>query len=513
MMLLLAEVVVLAIAAALALRIALKPPLLREFRDNPGFGMKVLALPATASLVLLWAANQWPSARHALAAAAIVAMTAAWWRARTAYGHRRRWPPGSLGVSQSLDAIDDRRFYIEQAERYGPVFKMSQFGRPVICVLGLQRARRLLAEHGASLAGATLPHNRLIPRGFLRYMHTETHKAIAPLFRATFASIALRRLESEVRACYRWAVARLAADSAGTSGGVNARPYLERAVFESLAWLLYGLSPGDPRVERLHALIAVLQPGRPGGFGWRRRTRASLASVTAIMQDVRCGWANDENVPPSALKSLVDSVPEAIADPTYAWNFAMVSGIAYSDLTGLNDWIFKMCCDHPGALETVRAAAPGDVELSAAEPSASHCIVMETLRLEQSEYLYRRVARPFEFEGYRLPKGWLIRLLIQESHRDPAVFADPDRFDPQRFLRRKYARSEYSPFGADAHGCMGFRLAQLLGSILVEELARYDCQVVGDGSLERGNRHRHHWRPSSRLRVVLRPRAAALGTG
>jgi cytochrome P450 len=134
---------------------------------------------------------------------------------------------------------------------------------------------------------------------------------------------------------------------------------------------------------------------------------------------------------------------------------------------------------------------------------------METLRLEQSEYLYRKVARSVEFEGFVLPRGWLIRLLIQESHRDPAVFSDPERFDPERFARRKYTRSEYSPFGADAHGCMGYRLAHLLGKALVDELAGYDCRVVSDGPVERGNRHRHHWQPSSNLRVVMTPRPAA----
>jgi cytochrome P450 len=392
---------------------------------------------------------------------------------------------------------------------------MSQFGQPVVCVLGLERGQRLLSGHGASLAGATLPHNRLIPTGFLRFMHAETHKAIAPLFRASFASVVSAQYEGQVRAIYREALALLAADSASLPGGVYARPYLERAVFESLAWLLYGLELGDPRVKRLEPLIFALHPADPGGFAWRRRTRAVLAGISALMLEIQQGWTDAAAVTPSALKSLVDSVPEAIANPVYAWNFAMITRIAHGDVTGLNDWILKMCCDYPWALDAVRGVAERDMpdgggatglKERAARPSPALCIVMETLRLEQSEFLYRRVAKSFEFEGFVFPKGWLIRLLIQESHRDPSVFENPDQFDPQRFLRRKYSRSEYAPFGADAHGCMGFQLAQLLGSILVEELARYDCRVVSDGPLEHGNRHRHHWRPSPRLRILLTSR-------
>ena len=136
--------------------------------------------------------------------------------------------------------------------------------------------------------------------------------------------------------------------------------------------------------------------------------------------------------------------PAALDDRTIAGNFILISHIAYGDLTGLHMWIFKLLSDHRSALDPVRAG----------EPDASTRIVMETLRLEQSEFLYRRVIRTFEYEGMRFPAGWMIRCCINESHRDPAVFPEPDRFDPERFARRAYSREEYAPFGADAHGCM-----------------------------------------------------------
>ena len=87
------------------------------------------------------------------------------------------------------------------------------------------------------------------------------------------------------------------------------------------------------------------------------------------------------------------------------------------------------------------------------------------------------------------------------------MFPDPDRFDPGRFRERSYSRVEFSPFGGHTHGCMGAHLAYFLGRILVEELALgYDWTVVRDGPLERGSRHRDHWRPSSLRRVAMRAR-------
>ena len=505
------EVAVLVAAACQATWIMLKPPVWREVRENPGLMLPLLAATAGFGALALWAAITWPAVRHVLAALLMGAMASAWWRARLSYGWRRRWPRGSLGIGHSLDALNNKRYYLEQAARFGPIFKTSQFGRPVVCMVGLDHARRLLANHAASLASATLPYNRLIPRGLLRYMRPEHHKTIAPLFRTTFSSLTLEPVGPALRLSYRRALARLAADSSRSEEGVRARPYFERAVLEALALIFYGLGREDPRVTELGGWMPSLLMGQSGKPWWRRHTRAGLAGVTTIMRRTQAEWPADPGQgTASALRALVASVPNAIDDPTIAGNFILITRIAYGDLTGLHDWVFKFLCDHPTVLVPLRAAGSAEEAGLGAIPNPATRIVMETLRLEQTEFLYRKIARPIEFEGLVLPAGWFVRLCTQESHRDPTVFPEPERFDPDRFARRAYSRAEYSPFGADAHGCMGSQFALLLGRILVEELALgYDWRVVSDGPLERGNRHRHHWRPTSRLRIVMTPRPAA----
>ena len=137
---------------------------------------------------------------------------------------------------------------------------------------------------------------------------------------------------------------------------------------------------------------------------------------------------------------------------------------------------------------------------------------METLRLEQSEYLYRRVARPIDVDGLRIPAGWILRLCVNESHRDPAVFADPDRFDPRRF-RSGRTRAPSTRRSAGTRTAAWARTSRISsGRLLVEELALgYAWTVVSDGPIERGSRHRDHWRPSARRRIAMRPRAAFAG--
>jgi cytochrome P450 len=494
------EALVVLVAARQFARIAARPAFRAETVWKPGWKWPLVGSAAILGAVGLWAALRWPLFRHIGAASLALFMVAAWWRARPSYGRVRRLPPGSLGLGHSLDALQNQRYYLEQAARFGPVFKSSWFGGPVVCVVGLGRARAILAAHGAALAAPkrTRLYLRFIPRGVLRWMEPETHREFAPRFRAGYGSLDLELAEPTLGAIYRANLARLAADSAAVAGGIPVYPYLRRAMLESVGYLFYGLIPGDPLLDRLERCLPLLQGPVVGSRGWRRTTREGMDGITAIIGSVRSRWPGENGGFTPALRAMADAHAGAVDDPTIAGNFILVSHIAHGDLTGLHMWIFKMVSDHPAVLAPVRAGVP----------DAGTRIVMETLRLEQSEFLYRRVTRGFEYEGLTIPAGWMIRFCIRESHRDPLVFPDPDRFNPDRFASRTYSREEYAPFGADAHACMGSHFAHFLGRLFVEELARgFDWQVVTDGPPELGgNRPGDHWRPSTRQRVVMTPR-------
>ncbi|MEO6026454.1 MAG: cytochrome P450 [Candidatus Binatia bacterium] len=128
--------------------------------------------------------------------------------------------------------------------------------------------------------------------------------------------------------------------------------------------------------------------------------------------------------------------------------------------------------------------------------------MLETLRLEQSEFLFRTVCAPIEVEGFRMPAGWLLRLCVRESHRDPAVFAEPDRFDPERFVTPP-GRLAYSPFGVatSRHACLGEALTKTVASVVLAELGRgFTWRTVADGPREFDG---WHWTPSPNFRIAL----------
>ncbi|KAJ5097000.1 cytochrome P450 [Penicillium angulare] len=68
------------------------------------------------------------------------------------------------------------------------------------------------------------------------------------------------------------------------------------------------------------------------------------------------------------------------------------------------------------------------------------------------------------FSGYHIPGGMVVSTQCWTSHRDPALFPDPEKFDPSRWLpgqneASEEARSAMSPFGSGSRICLGIHLA------------------------------------------------------
>ena len=204
------------------------------------------------------------------------------------------------------------------------------------------------------------------------------------------------------------------------------------------------------------------------------------------------------------LATITRRYPEARTDAGLIGNLIYEMHITWADLSGLVQWLLRMLADHPLWLARLRAAPPPDPE-DAEHASLAARVVSETLRLQQVEHLYRTAERDLAHEGKVIPRGWLVRICLWESHRDPDVFPDPDAFDPDRFLGRTYTRREFLPFGAGRHACIGEALARTVGRLFVEALADgWEWRTVADGPIEQGSWR--HWRPSSRWRIAIAAR-------
>jgi cytochrome P450 len=101
------------------------------------------------------------------------------------------------------------------------------------------------------------------------------------------------------------------------------------------------------------------------------------------------------------------------------------------------------------------------------DPALVPNAIEEILRFESPvQAVGRTVSEPIELSGVALAKNDMVVSLVGAANRDPAVFADPERFD----ITRKDLRP--LSFGGGIHFCLGAQLARIEAAVVFATLLR-----------------------------------------
>lgn len=128
---------------------------------------------------------------------------------------------------------------------------------------------------------------------------------------------------------------------------------------------------------------------------------------------------------------------------------------------------------------------PAEMARLRADPGLVPSAVEEMLRYDGPIQLNnRRLTAPVALCGKPLPAGTLVTIGIGAANRDPAQFADPERFDVARKPNRHVA------FGQGDHVCVGMNVARMEGRIAFTRLLGRFARIELNGEPERDRRVR-----------------------
>ena len=118
----------------------------------------------------------------------------------------------------------------------------------------------------------------------------------------------------------------------------------------------------------------------------------------------------------------------------------------------------------------------------------------------------RHVLVPFEIDGYTIEPQTVIAVNAYGLHHDPALYPEPERMEPERFLGGGPDAYSFLPFGGGAHRCLGDSLALLEIKIALSEIVRRFDLVAEDAAPARPERRGTTLVPrgGTRLRVHAR---------
>ncbi len=432
-----------------------------------------------------------------LAVASVAGWIWLWWRSRDDYGRGQNLPPGSL-APLPLGPWQDRFHYTKLGRLYGPLFKTSHFFHPMICVMKVESALRLLKAHDdVSLRSPKVAADRFLPCGFLRGMDPSHH--------ATYRRLVQSLITPQVLAAWEPTIAKdlrpLLEQFSQEREGVCAKPVWEEFVRRSFIRLFFGIEPGTPDFAQLVAGYDVIRR-----MSERRITVAWLPSerrTHGILQDL--GRLFERQTTPGCLLAELRRQPEFARDAQAHRLLVFMLYLAGSDTVGLLQWLLKTLCQSPEAGRQLRAEVDAGIDQTGADALARR-LTLETLRRNQVEHLYRRVLADFEWEGFRMPKGWLLRICLSDAHRDPEVFPEAAEFRPERFLENPPSQAEFLPFGAYQRSCVGDKVTHVIARVFLTTLtSEWNWREVGESQL---GYESWHWIPGKDFRVVLTRRGA-----
>jgi len=142
-------------------------------------------------------------------------------------------------------------------------------------------------------------------------------------------------------------------------------------------------------------------------------------------------------------------------------------------------WSWYLLAQHPGCFERLR---------NEGMPYALQ-VMKESMRLYPPAFVMARSAlREISIGGFQIHTDEIVLIAPWLFHRDPRLFDDPLRFDPDRFLPDREAalpRFAYMPFGGGKRICIGNQFALMEGQIILSTIAPHvSMELVSQRPIE-----------------------------
>ena len=226
---------------------------------------------------------------------------------------------------------------------------------------------------------------------------------------------------------------------------------------------------------------------------------------------------NPDSVPRDILTLLLEArdpeTGEGLSEVEVRANILTFIAAGHETTANSITWTLYLLSQSPEWRERVQAEAnrelDGDIDGITERLTETRAVIEEAMRLYPPIAAISRAATgPDELAGVAIKRGTMVVVAPYVLHRHRALWDDPDRFDPNRFLgkaRDAIDRFAYLPFGVGPRICIGNSFALQEASIVVATVMRHFTLQLAPGHAV-WPVHRVTVRPSGGLPMIVRRR-------
>ncbi|MGF1536213.1 MAG: cytochrome P450 [Elainellaceae cyanobacterium] len=262
------------------------------------------------------------------------------------------------------------------------------------------------------------------------------------------------------------------------------RPWMSDISLQVILRVVFGLRPGD-RYRQLQRLLSELLeavtgtlysvqffapllqqnlgPWSPWGQFLQQREQIDRLLYAEIAER-RCYPDSRQDVL-SLLLAARDVDGETLSDKELRDQLMTLLLLGHettaSSLAWAFYWVHQNLAVRDRLLEELQPLGPDPDPAKIQNLPYLNALCQETLRLYPIALISqpRRVRHPLTLECYCFEPGTILVPCIYTAHRRPETYPSPLQFEPERFLQRQPAPSEFLPFGGGSRSCIGAALS------------------------------------------------------
>jgi cytochrome P450 len=232
-------------------------------------------------------------------------------------------------------------------------------------------------------------------------------------------------------------------------------------------------------------------PGLPY-WRWLNLTHAIDRDTRQIIADKRRD-AGDRRDILSALLDATDEEGGALTEDELIGHAGVLFAAGHETSSNALCWTLALLSQHPRVAAALHEELSG--KLGGSAPSVQQLaelplldgVVKESLRLLPPAPLNHRIAAvDTELGGYSVPRGTELISSVYHTHRVAEIYAEPQRFWPERWQTLDPGPYAYSPFGAGPRMCIGASFAVMeIKVVLSILLQRFRLALPPDARVDR----------------------------
>ncbi|CAO2188471.1 unnamed protein product [Urochloa humidicola] len=382
-------------------------------------------------------------------------------------------------------------YYQERLERYGPLFKTSLVGQPVVVSLDLDLDRFIFQQEG-KLFQSWYPEaaNNIFGKKSVAKYNVTIHKFIRNFASKLFGienlkEVLLGELEDAIRQGFAaWAA----------KPSIEVKDGVADMIFDLVAKKMISMEPAESRELRKNFETFVrgmlcFTIDFPGTLFYKcMKARRNLDKILTNLLKERL------STPGKKHGDLVDLLVEELRSekPLLDENFAIdiLTAILFGSFVTISTLLtigFKFLSDNPEVVETLKEEHETIVKKREDKNSRftweeyksmtfTTQVMDEINRMSNvAPGIFRKTLTDVQMNGYTIPAGWQVMISPMSVHLNPKYFEDPLKFNPWRWSTQDEAKqiaqkSNFMPFGGGMRLCLGTDFSKLFISLFFHVL-------------------------------------------